>query len=195
MNWDTLINDHREVVDFIQNDLAPEIDAASEAMIESLVAGNKILICGNGGSASDAQHMAGELVNRLFIADSRPFGAIALTVDASVMTSIANDFDFDQVYSKQVEALGRAGDVLIGITTSGNSNNITRAIDAAKERGMTTVGFLGGDGGTAGALVDHSLTIKCTKVVPRIQEGHLIILHAICERIEEELEHRKMNHE
>lgn len=195
MNWDSLIDGHREVVDYIREQMAEAVDAVSEELIQALAAGNKILICGNGGSACDAQHMAGELVNRFLIAESRPYAAIALTADAAVMTSIGNDFGFDQAYQKQVEALGRTGDVLIGISTSGNSPNVVKAVEVGKLRGLTTIGFLGGDGGQMAAMVDHALTIGCTKTVPRIQEGHLVILHAICEAVEEALESRRLDYE
>ena len=154
---------------------------------ETFVDGGKLLIFGNGGSAADAQHIAAEMVNR-FLRNRRPYAAIALTTDSSILTSVGNDFDFDQVFEKQVQALGRPGDVLVGISTSGNSRNVIRAVDAANALGLHTIGMLGGTGGALQAKVGLPLTVSCTPHTPRIQEGHLLMVHLICERIEEIME-------
>ncbi|MFT5121818.1 MAG: D-sedoheptulose 7-phosphate isomerase [Candidatus Omnitrophota bacterium] len=187
MDMDAIFHVHRQVVDHIDQDLREPMLSGARMLVDCLNAGGKILICGNGGSACDAQHIAGELVNR-FLVNSRPYAALALTTDAAVLTSCGNDYGFDQVYERQVQALGRVGDVLIAISTSGNSENVLRACTTARQIGMKSLGLLGGDGGKISSLVDLPLTISCTREVPRIQEGHLLILHALCEYIEETLE-------
>lgn len=186
MDWAEIFAGHRAVIDFIEADLTNEVDALATLLIERISAGNKILLCGNGGSAADAQHFAAELVNR-FLIDSRAWPALSLTTDSSILTSVANDYAADQIFAKQVEAFGRPGDVLILISTSGNSPNLVAAIDVAKKQDVTTVGLLGKDGGTLAPLVDTPLVISCTTHVPRIQEGHLLLIHALCEQIEETL--------
>jgi D-sedoheptulose 7-phosphate isomerase len=187
MDFDAILDVHRQVVDHIEHQLEEPILAGARLLVDCLHGGGKILICGNGGSACDAQHIAGELVNR-FLLDSRPYAALALTVDAAVLTSCGNDYGFDQVYERQVQALGQEGDLLIAISTSGNSENVLRACHAAQEIGLKRIGLLGGTGGKIAAQVDLPITIACTSEVPRIQEGHLIILHALCEIVEESLE-------
>jgi D-sedoheptulose 7-phosphate isomerase len=148
-----------------------------------LRAGNKLLLFGNGGSAADAQHIAAEYVNR-FALDRDPLPAIALTTDTSVLTSIANDFGYDEVFAKQVHALGRRGDLAIAISTSGGSRSVLRAVHVCKELGIRTVGLTGGSGGELGALVDHHLCVCSTANTARIQETHILIGHAICELVE-----------
>jgi len=163
---------------------APLLEAA-EKMALCLQGGGKILVCGNGGSAADAQHFAGELVNRFEI--NRPgLAAIAMTHDASVITSIANDFSFDDIFSRQVEALGRKGDVLLAISTSGNSANVIAAVQAAHQIGMSTVALTGGDGGKLGsdAGVDVHLNIDHNST-PRVQEMHITYLHILCSLVDE----------
>lgn len=140
--------------------------------------GHKVLVCGNGGSAADSQHFAAEIVGR-FEKEKRPFAAIALTTDSSILTAVGNDYGFDKVFSKQVEALGRKGDVLIGISTSGNSKNVVEAVKVAKEMGMFTVGFLGKDGGKLKDMVDKAFIVR-SESTARIQEVHLTLEHAIC---------------
>lgn len=156
--------------------------AAAEAVTAALWAGNKLLLCGNGGSAADAQHWAAELVSR-FHYDRPGLAAIALTTDSSIMTGIGNDYGYERLFARQVEALGRAGDVLFAISTSGRSPNILAALDAGRGRGMTTVGFTGaGDGGMA-SLCDILLRVPSPST-PRIQEGHEALGHAICAMVE-----------
>lgn len=157
----------------------------AEVMIESLRAGGKILVFGNGGSAADAQHIAGELVNR-FHFDRPALAAIALTTDSSVITSVGNDSSFDYVFSRQIEALGRAGDVALGISTSGNSPNVIEAMKSAKHLEIRTAGLLGRDGGRLARLVDLPIIVE-HKSTPRIQEVHITIAHIVCELIESEM--------
>jgi D-sedoheptulose 7-phosphate isomerase len=145
--------------------------------------GNKLLIFGNGGSAADAQHIAAEYVNR-FALDRDPLPAIALTTDTSVLTSIANDFGYDEVFAKQVRALGRRGDLAIAISTSGGSRSVLRAVQVCKQLGIHTVGLTGGGGGELGTLVDHHLCVCSTANTARIQETHILIGHATCELVE-----------
>ena len=147
--------------------------------------GGKILFCGNGGSAADSQHLAAELTGR-FISDRRPLAAVALSTDTSALTCIANDYSFDEVFSRQVIGLGRAGDLLIGISTSGNSRNVIRAVEEAHRLGMHTVGLLGCDGGQLHSLCEYSIVVP-SPVTARIQECHILIGHTLCGMIEENL--------
>lgn len=140
--------------------------------------GYKILVCGNGGSAADSQHFAAEIVGR-FEREKKGFPAIALTTDSSILTAIGNDYGFDKVFAKQVEALGQKGDILIGISTSGNSKNVIEAVKVAKEVGMFTVGFLGKDGGMLREMVDKAFIVRSDSTA-RVQEVHLTLEHAIC---------------
>ncbi|WP_299237852.1 D-sedoheptulose 7-phosphate isomerase [Sulfurihydrogenibium sp.] len=140
--------------------------------------GNKLLICGNGGSAADSQHFAAEVVGR-FEKERKGFSAIALTTDTSALTAIGNDYGFDKVFSRQVEALGQKGDILIGISTSGNSNNVIEAVKVAKGLGIFTVGLLGKDGGQLKDLVDKAFIVRSNNTA-RIQEVHITFIHAIC---------------
>jgi D-sedoheptulose 7-phosphate isomerase len=140
--------------------------------------GNKLLICGNGGSAADSQHFAAEVVGR-FEKERKGFSAIALTTDTSALTAIGNDYGFDKVFSRQVEALGQKGDILIGISTSGNSNNVIEAVRVAKGLGIFTVGLLGKDGGQLKDLVDKAFIVRSNNTA-RIQEVHITFIHAIC---------------
>lgn len=159
--------------------------AAARACIAALRAGRKVLICGNGGSAADAQHWAGELVSR-FHYDRPGLPAIALTTDSSILTAIGNDYGYDRVFARQVEALGVEGDVLLAISTSGDSSNVIAALQAAKERGIATVGFTGCAGGKMAAICDICIRIPSDST-PRIQEGHEVLGHAICAMIESEI--------
>ncbi|RKQ63410.1 phosphoheptose isomerase [Thermovibrio guaymasensis] len=144
--------------------------------------GRKILLCGNGGSAADCQHIAAELVGR-FTLERRALPAIALTTDTSVLTALANDYSFDRIFERQVEALGEEGDVLISISTSGNSKNVINAVNRAKEKGLLTVGFLGKDGGELAKICHHSFIVR-SHSTPRIQEVHVTLGHVLCDFIE-----------
>jgi D-sedoheptulose 7-phosphate isomerase len=156
--------------------------AAADAVSAALRGGNKLLLCGNGGSAADAQHWAGELVSR-FQYDRPGLAAIALTTDTSIMTAIGNDYGYERLFSRQVEALGARGDVLFALSTSGRSPNILAALKAAREKGMVTVGFTGEGGGDMQPLCDILLRVP-SGATPRIQEGHEALGHAICAMVE-----------
>jgi len=165
--------------------LSDDLLASAALMVECLQAGGKILVCGNGGSAADAQHFVAELVNRFEI-NRRGLAAISLTNDASVMTSIANDFEFNSVFSRQVEALGREGDVLLAITTSGSSANVLKAIDAAINIGVKVIAMTGHDGGELAkyAGVNSYLHIPHASTA-RVQEMHITCLHILCALVDE----------
>ena len=165
--------------------LAPRIAVAAQLMVESLKSGGKILSCGNGGSAGDAQHFAAELVGR-FERERAELAAIALTTDSSILTAIANDYSFDDIFSKQVRALGKPGDILYAISTSGNSKNVITAIRAAQEKGLRIVAMTGRNGGQlAGILKSDDVLLNVeSQVTARIQEVHLLILHCLCDAID-----------
>jgi len=152
---------------------------------QSLAASNKIMICGNGGSAADAQHIASELTGR-FVKDRKALAGLALTTDTSALTSIANDYQFESIFSRQVEGLGKPGDVLIGISTSGNSANVYQAVLTAKAEGIKTIGLLGRDGGKIAPLVDCAIIVP-SDTTALIQEAHIFIGHVLCAMIEEQL--------
>jgi len=173
------------------NENLNRIVAVIEAMTEALKAGNKILLFGNGGSAADAQHLAAEFVNR-FIIERPPLPAIALTTDTSIITSIGNDYNFADIFSKQIRAIGREGDVAWGMSTSGTSENVVKGLQAAKKIGMVTIGLTGRDGGDVAKIVDHSLNVSATST-PRIQEVHIAVGHVICEMIDFKLFQRPDN--
>ncbi len=163
--------------------LLAAIENAANACIEAFKNDKKVLFCGNGGSAADAQHIAAELSGR-FYTDRPPLYSEALHVNSSYMTAVANDYSYDVVYSRMVEACGRKGDVLVGITTSGNSKNILAAMEMAKKQGMVTVGMTGKSGGKMNDCCDIMLRVPSTDT-PRIQESHILIGHIICQLIEE----------
>ncbi|MFO7288176.1 MAG: phosphoheptose isomerase [Gammaproteobacteria bacterium] len=188
---DERVLDHfRESIAIKQSsaELAPLIVAAARMMTQALLADGKILACGNGGSAADAQHFSGELLNRFEL--ERPgLPAIALTTDSSTLTSIANDYDFNDVFAKQVRALGHPDDVLLAISTSGNSENVLRAIHSAHERGMKVVALTGRDGGAIAQALhaeDVELRVPAQRTC-RIQEVHILIIHCLCDLIDAEL--------
>jgi D-sedoheptulose 7-phosphate isomerase len=187
MNWNTIASDYLAVADQVFNELRAPVEALAAEIARRLKAGNKVMICGNGGSAADAQHIAGEFLNR-FLKERRPYAGMALTTDTSTMTAIGNDYSFDQVFEKQVQGLGRAGDVLLVISTSGNAANVLRAVDAAKAMNIYTVALTGGAGGQVAGRVDCPLSVSCTRSTPRIQEGHQLLFHLLCERLEEIME-------
>ncbi len=159
-----------------------QVVRAAELISRSLAAGGKLLVFGNGGSAADAQHLAAELVNRYQL--ERPaLPAVALTTDTSILTSIANDYHYDQVFVRQLKALGRAGDVALGISTSGRSANVLEALAAARERGLGTVGLTGREGGEMASWCDILITVPSSDT-PRIQEVHAVVVHLLCELVD-----------
>ncbi len=159
--------------------------AAVEAMIAALRKGGKILVCGNGGSASDAQHFAAELVGR-FEKERPALASIALTTDTSILTAIANDYSYERVFARQVDAIGRLGDVLLGISTSGGSQSVLEAITVARAAGLTTIALTGRSGGVVGAAADIHVNVPASSTA-RVQEVHRTLLHAMCALIEREL--------
>jgi D-sedoheptulose 7-phosphate isomerase len=161
------------------------IEAIAGRCVAALKRGNKILLAGNGGSAADAQHLAGELVSRL-VFDRPGLAALALTVDSSVMTAIGNDYGYEKLFSRQIEALGRAGDVFIGISTSGRSPNVKLALIEARRKDLVCVGFTGASGGDLPPLCDLCLQIPSGET-PKIQEGHIVAGHIICALVEREI--------
>jgi len=166
-------------------ELPPYIELAGKMMVNSLLNGGKILSCGNGGSAGDAQHFSSEMLNR-FERERPSLPALALTTDSSTVTSIANDYSYNEVFSKQIRALGNAGDVLLAISTSGNSANVVQAIKAAHEREMTVVALSGNDGGDMTSLLtENDVEIRVPSfVTARIQEVHLLVIHCLCDFID-----------
>jgi len=168
--------------------LAPQIVAAAALVVRSLAAGGKVLSCGNGGSAADAQHFAAELVGRFEV--ERPgLAAVALTTDTSALTALANDYDFARVFAKQVEALGTNGDVLLAISTSGNSENVLCAVEAAQRKGMAVVALTGRDGGSIARALGHDdfeIRVPAERTC-RIQEVHLLTIHCLCDLIDAEM--------
>ncbi|MDE2047393.1 MAG: phosphoheptose isomerase [Betaproteobacteria bacterium] len=165
--------------------LSPRIFAGVEAMVAALANGNKILACGNGGSAADAQHFAAELVGR-FERERPSLAAVSLATDTSLMTAVGNDYSFDQIFSKQVQALGQPGDVLLAISTSGNSPNVVEAVKAAKQREMTVVALTGKGGGKLNELLAEEDVHICVPAgrTARIQEVHLLAIHALCDGVD-----------
>lgn len=168
--------------------LTPVIAAAAELIARQLLAGNKVLSCGNGGSAGDAQHFSSEMLNR-FERERPGLPAVALSTDTSTLTSIANDYHYNEIFSKQVRALGQDGDILLAISTSGNSANVVQAIEAAHDRGMQVVALTGKEGGTmAMKLADGDIELRVpSESTARIQEVHLLIIHCLCDLIDLQL--------
>jgi D-sedoheptulose 7-phosphate isomerase len=164
---------------------APRLLAAGLRLAASLRGGGKVLAFGNGGSAADAQHFAAELVGR-FLRERAAWPALALTTDTSALTAVANDLGYENVFRRQIEAHGRQGDVAVGITTSGRSPNVLAALRLARERGLVTIGLTGNGGGEVGALVDHLIDVPHRETA-RIQEVHVMVIHVLCQVVEEEL--------
>jgi D-sedoheptulose 7-phosphate isomerase len=178
-----MFRDSAEVKIRFADHYGPRIEAVARRMAEVLRRGGKLLFFGNGGSAADAQHLAAEFVNR-FLRDRGALAAIALTTDTSALTSIGNDLGFDQVFSRQVEALGRPEDLVVSISTSGNSPNVLRAVEAARRLGCFTVGFTGGSGGGLAKAVDEAFVVPSAET-PRIQETHITLGHALCALVDD----------
>ncbi|HMJ47444.1 MAG TPA: D-sedoheptulose 7-phosphate isomerase [Ferruginibacter sp.] len=172
----TLVLNNQQLQDTVESSIA--------AIVNAFRNGNKVLFCGNGGSAADAQHLAAEFSGR-FYTDREALPAEALHVNTSYLTAVANDYSFDVVYSRLVQGIGRKGDVLVALSTSGNSINIIKAMEAAREKQMVTIGFTGANGGNMKSLCDHLLNIPSIDT-PRIQESHILLGHIICQLVEEE---------
>jgi phosphoheptose isomerase len=169
-------------------DVEPQLSRAADLIEKCLRAGNKLLVCGNGGSAADASHFATELVVR-FANDRTALPAICLASDSGILTAAANDYGFDEIFARQVAAFAQPGDVLICLTTSGKSKNLIRALEEAKARKLKTIAFLGRDGGSTIGIADLDLLVKSDSTA-RVQEGHQLLLHVLCEEIESRLDKR-----
>tara|TARA_X000000368_G_scaffold292307_1_gene232408 strand:- start:3102 stop:3677 length:576 start_codon:yes stop_codon:yes gene_type:complete len=176
------IENHRKVIENLANQSNEILDIINIAKY-TLSNQNKILFCGNGGSAADSQHLAAEFTGR-FISKKQPLPAIALTTDTSAITAIGNDFSFDEIFSRQVNALGVKGDLLFAISTSGNSANVLKAVEESKKIGIKSIGLLGNDGGKLSEICDHSIVIK-SNITSRIQEAHIFIGHLVCESVDD----------
>ena len=170
---------------FLDPRAARVLNDIANCIVSAISNGGKVLLCGNGGSAADAQHVAGEFIGR-FKQERRAYPAIALTTDTSILTCVANDYSFDDIFKRQVEGLGKEGDVLIGISTSGNSKNVIRAVSQARAMNITTVSFTGGEGGALKSMTDHNFNVS-HKYTPFVQSGHEVALHALCEVVEKTL--------
>ena len=177
--------DHQEVWQAVMDsDLLDKLAVIASEVKKALAAGHKVLFCGNGGSAADSQHLAAEFVGR-FQKERKGLPAIALTVDTSILTAVGNDYGYNKVFVRQVEALAQAGDVLVGISTSGNSPNVIEALEVAKEKGCYTVGMTAYGGGKMASLCDTCLAVPC-KVTARAQEMHILMGHILCELVDGE---------
>ena len=174
-----------QIKDQFLKDSIGQVVKVVNVITAALKKGNKILLFGNGGSAADAQHLAAEFVNR-FLIERPPLPAIALTTDTSIITSIGNDYDFAQIFAKQIRAIGQPGDVAIGMSTSGVSPNVLRGLETAKKMGLVTIGLTGRDGGQIAQAVDYCLNVSSNSV-PRIQEVHITLGHVICELVDYKL--------
>jgi len=178
-NVDSIFEEHIRLAVKCKSEIEHKISEACEIINQGIVSGKKILLFGNGGSAADAQHIAAEFTGR-FVIERRALPAIALTTDSSALTAIANDYGYEMVFQRQVEALANEGDVLIGITTSGNSPNVINALNAGKAKGCKTIGLSGNDGGKMNNFCDINIIIP-SKITARIQEMHIVIGHIFCE--------------
>ena len=179
------LKSHCEVMAALERELTPAIESAAKLLAGALKGGNKLLVMGNGGSAADAQHFAAEIVGR-FKLERRALPALALSTDSSILTAVGNDYGFERIFSRQVEAHAAPGDVVVGISTSGNSPNVQLALQGAAQAGCRTVALLGKDGGTIKGVAELSLVIPSDDT-PRIQEGHITIIHILCDLVEQEL--------
>jgi len=178
------LNDHQQLIQKVIDSLSGDIETACKMMVSTLKNGNKVLIAGNGGSAADAQHIAAELSGR-FVKERRALPGIALTTDTSALTSIANDYGYQYVFSRQVEALAQAGDLFIGISTSGNSEGILKAFESAQKFKCKTLGLSGRNGGKMNGLCDLNLIVP-SDVTARIQEMHILVGHILCKAVDNE---------
>ncbi|HIJ95096.1 MAG TPA: D-sedoheptulose 7-phosphate isomerase [Desulfuromonadales bacterium] len=179
------LQSHREMISAIEREMTPQIAELVSLMIGTFKKGGKLLVMGNGGSAADAQHFVAEIVGR-FKMERPGLPAVALSTDTSILTAIGNDYGFEKVFRRQVEALAASGDLVIGISTSGNSPNVQSALELAREKGCHTVALLGKDGGTIKRVCDLALIVPCYDT-PRVQEGHITIIHIVCDLLEKSL--------
>jgi D-sedoheptulose 7-phosphate isomerase len=178
------LDEHRALFSRLEC-LTEPVERAADLMVHALSSGCKLMLCGNGGSAADSQHLAAEFTGR-FINDRKPLAAMALSTDTSALTCIANDYSFDEVFYRQVLGLGVAGDCLLALSTSGNSKNVLRAVEAARSVGMSVIGFLGRDGGKLAPLCNVAIVVP-SATTARIQEAHIMIGHTLCGMVEESL--------
>ncbi len=176
---------HREVIAQIEGELSPLIAEMITLLVETFNSGGKLLVMGNGGSAADAQHFVAEIVGR-FKMERRGLPAIALSTDTSILTAIGNDYGFDKIFSRQIEALAAPGDLVVGISTSGNSPNVLQALELARKLECRTVGLLGKDGGTIKDVCSLALIVP-THDTPRVQESHITIIHIVCDLLEKRM--------
>ncbi len=176
---------HLAAVNEMLVQLSPQIETAALKLVETLQGGGKVLIAGNGGSAADSQHFAAELVGR-FLQERRALPALALTTDSSILTAVGNDYGFEQIFSRQVEALADQQDLFVGISTSGNSENVCRALATARSCGCRTLALVGGQGGKLASLADVVLQVPSSHT-PYVQEGHLLLIHLLCDLVEQQL--------
>ncbi len=181
----TQLASHRNIITKIELEMPPLIAAMVTLLVKTFAQRGKLLVMGNGGSAADAQHFVAEIVSR-FKMERRALPAIALSTDTSILTAIGNDYGFDKVFRRQIEALATAGDLVVGISTSGNSTNVLQALELAREMGCGTVGMLGKDGGSIKDYCDLALVVPSDDT-PRIQEGHITIIHIVCDLLEKTL--------
>jgi D-sedoheptulose 7-phosphate isomerase len=179
------LQDHQALIDLLEREMAPLIAEMSSMVSAALTNGNKLLVMGNGGSAADSQHFVAEIVGR-FKMERKALPAVALSTDTSILTAIGNDYGFESIFSRQVEALAAHGDIVVGLSTSGNSPNVLKALNAARQRGCRTIGLLGKDGGSIKAVCDLALVMPSTDT-PRIQEGHITVIHIVCDLVEKAL--------
>jgi len=183
--FDINVREHQEIISMISSSFSEVLENCGRQMAESLSSGGVLFWCGNGGSAADSQHLAAELVGR-FKKDRKALSSVALTTDTSVLTCVANDYSYEDIFSRQLEALARAGDVLVAISTSGQSENVLRAIATAKALGVKTIALLGKDGGQAKNIAELSIVVPSDSTA-RIQEAHILIGHILCDLIEQEM--------
>jgi D-sedoheptulose 7-phosphate isomerase len=179
------LQDHQSLIEVLERDMAPAIAEMSSLISAALANGSKLLVMGNGGSAADSQHFVAEIVGR-FKMERKALPAVALSTDTSILTAIGNDYGFESIFSRQVEALAAPGDIVIGLSTSGNSPNVLKALNEARQRGCRTIGLLGKDGGSIKTACDLALVVPSTDT-PRIQEMHITVIHIVCDLVEKKL--------
>lgn len=186
---DTIFEEHQQVIALVKEQCISDIEKAAKLCKQVLQSGHTIFLCGNGGSAADCQHIAAEIVGR-FLKERKGLPSVALTTDTSIITAVGNDYGFQSIFSRQVEALARPGDVLVGLSTSGNSGNVLAALEKAKEIRVATIAMTGGNGGKMAELCDVSIVVP-SKVTARVQEAHILIGHTLCQMLDEVVKDEK----